>query len=140
MDAYQVRFPTNVMDVGRVLVDLTRTSQLFPILLTKIPSSLNKATSLMCTDLEKPLPPILHYASPAPSMTKYDMTSIIASALKLSIAHVIPDRNRPESKPGQTERPENTQLSIKALSDLGVHVREEQGFEEWWKAWVSKSS
>jgi S-adenosylmethionine synthetase len=64
------------------------------------------------------------------------MTTIIASALNLPIKHVIPDRNKPESKPGQTERPENTQLSTKALHDLGVDVSEEQGFEEWWKAYV----
>lgn len=66
------------------------------------------------------------------------MTTIIASSLGLPITHVIPDRNKPETKPGQTERPENTQLGTKALQALGVDVGEEQAFEDWWKVWAAK--
>jgi S-adenosylmethionine synthetase len=83
---------------------------------------------------------MLHYTSPAPSLTKYDMTSTIAAALKLPIDHVIPDRNKPESKPGQTERPENTQLSVKSLKDIGVDTSEETGFEDWWNGYVGKKA
>lgn len=110
MDHYQVRFPTNVDDIGRLLVDLTH--------------------------LEKPLPAILHYASPAPALTKYDMTKIIAEHLDLPIDHVKPDSARPVSKPGQTERPENTQLSTKSLEELGVDTREDADFETWWAKYI----
>lgn len=61
------------------------------------------------------------------------MTKIIASSLKLPIKHVTPDSSKPIIKPGQTERPENTQLSTKALRGLGIDLSEEMTFEEWWK-------
>ncbi|WWD15848.1 dTDP-4-dehydrorhamnose reductase [Kwoniella shandongensis] len=107
MDAYQVRFPTNVEDVARVLYDLSH--------------------------LAKPLPSILHYTSPAPALTKYDMTTIIASVLSLPIDHVIRETSPP---PNATPRPENTQLSTKALKELGVDVSEKQAFADWWKEYV----
>ncbi|KAK8869876.1 dTDP-4-dehydrorhamnose reductase [Kwoniella newhampshirensis] len=107
MDAYQVRFPTNVEDVARVLFDLSH--------------------------LPKPLPPILHYSSPAPALTKYDMTVIIAAVLSLPINHIIKETSAPV---GATPRPENTQLSAKALRQLGVDVGEKQTFADWWKSYV----
>ncbi|KAK1924800.1 hypothetical protein DB88DRAFT_486915 [Papiliotrema laurentii] len=113
MDHYQVRFPTNVSDIGRVLVDLTR--------------------------LNKPLPAIMHYSSPAPPMTKYDMTKIIAKHLGLPIQHVVPDANKPIVKPGQTERPENTQLATDALKELGVDTREDETFDEWWGRYIAET-
>ncbi|WVQ78035.1 dTDP-4-dehydrorhamnose reductase [Cryptococcus sp. DSM 104549] len=109
MDAYQVRFPTNVEDVGRVLYDLSH--------------------------LEKSLPPILHYASPAPALTKYDMTATIAKHLGLPIDHVKKDTSKPV---GGTQRPENTQLSTKVLKELGVDVGEKQSFDAWWASYVGK--
>ena len=69
-------------------------------------------------------------------MTKYDMTRTIAESLGLPIKHVIPDTNRPVSKPGQTERPENTQLSTRSLQDIGVDTREDVAFAAWWKEWA----
>jgi S-adenosylmethionine synthetase len=127
MDNYQVRFPTNVEDVARVLFDLTRDhNHLSPR------SILTKGIGL-----DRPLPPILHYASPAPSLTKYQMTKIIAKHLELPIDHVIPDSEKPVLKPGQTERPENTQLSTTALKDLGVDVREDETFDNWWGKYVA---
>nr|XP_018263932.1 dTDP-4-dehydrorhamnose reductase [Kwoniella dejecticola CBS 10117]OBR86090.1 dTDP-4-dehydrorhamnose reductase [Kwoniella dejecticola CBS 10117] len=113
MDAYQVRFPTNVEDVGRVLYDLSREY------------------------LDKPLPPVLHYATPSPALTKYDMTVIIAKHLNLPIEHVIQDTNKPG--PDATPRPENTQLSTIALRDLGVDVGEKKSFDEWWRDYIAQS-
>ena len=78
----------------------------------------------------------MHYTSPAPALTKYDMTRIIATALGLPYSHVIPDANKPEVKPGQTERPENTQLSTRSLQDVGIDTREDEAFEGWWKKWA----
>ena len=86
----------------------------------------------LIVDMDKSLPAILHYSSPAPAMTKYDMTKIIAKHLDLPIEHVIPDANKPEVKPGQTERPENTQLSSDSLLELGIDTREDNVFDEWW--------
>lgn len=82
------------------------------------------------------MPEILHYTSPGKPLTKYDMTEIIASHLVLPIKHVIADKNKPEVKPGQTERPENTQLSTKSLRDIGVDDREDQTFDQWWGQYV----
>ena len=78
----------------------------------------------------------MHYTSPAPAMTKYDMTRVIAQSLGLPIDHVKADANKPEVKPGQTERPENTQLSTRSLQDIGIDTREDVGFEAWWAEWA----
>ncbi|OCF55330.1 dTDP-4-dehydrorhamnose reductase [Kwoniella mangroviensis CBS 10435] len=110
MDAYQVRFPTNVEDVARVLFDLSH--------------------------LDKPLPSILHYATPSPALTKYDMTQLIAQHLKLPIDHIIKDTNKPG--PDATPRPENTQLSTKALKELGVDVGERKRFGDWWGDYIAE--
>ncbi|WVQ70172.1 dTDP-4-dehydrorhamnose reductase [Kwoniella botswanensis] len=110
MDAYQVRFPTNVEDVARVLYDLSH--------------------------LDKPLPSILHYATPSPALTKYDMTQLIAQHLNLPIDHIIKDTNKPG--PDATPRPENTQLSTKALKELGVDVGERKSFGDWWGDYIAE--
>ncbi|WWC90110.1 dTDP-4-dehydrorhamnose reductase [Kwoniella dendrophila CBS 6074] len=111
MDAYQVRFPTNVDDIGRILYDLSH--------------------------LDKSLPAILHYATPAPALTKYDMTETISKHLDLPIKHVEKDTNKPG--PNATPRPENTQLSTKALKDLGIDVGESKSFDEWWKDYIEET-
>jgi hypothetical protein len=169
MDHYQIRFPTNVEDVARVLYDLARESrllrsdllpaqsQLLPSrigtlaprhlatlppchhLATTLPPCHPRAASLTRPDLDKPLPPILHYASPAPPMTKYDMTVIIAKHLGLPIEHIKSDAQRPVIKPGQTERPENTSLSTKSLKEIGVDTREELPFDQWWARWIKET-
>jgi len=67
------------------------------------------------------------------------MTRIIAKHLSLPIDHVVPDSNRPVAKPGQTERPENTQLSTASLKELGIDTRENASFDEWWKTYVAET-
>ncbi|WVO12809.1 dTDP-4-dehydrorhamnose reductase [Cryptococcus depauperatus] len=109
MDARQVRFPTNVEDVSRVLHDLAH--------------------------LDKSLPSILHYSSPGPALTKYDMTKIIAKHLKVPIDHVIKDTLVPTDA---TPRPENTQLDTKTLQDLGIDINERQPFDQWWSKYVTE--
>ena len=130
MDDYQKRFPTNVSDIGRILYDLAR----------KLLSSLKECMgSALTADLDKPLPAILHYASPAPALTKWNMTEIIAKALRLPIDHIIRDSAKPQLKPGETERPENTQLSTKSLIEIGVDVSEEKPFDAWWTVYIAES-
>lgn len=104
MDDYQIRNPTNVEDVARVCYELSH-----------LPS-------------EK-LPSITHFRSTGPPMTKWDMTKAIAKALNASIDHITPVSTKPTSG---TERPWNTELSVKTLEDLGVNVEEETPFDQWW--------
>ena len=86
-------------------------------------------------DLDKELPAIVHYCSPAPAVTKYDITVIIADALGLPHSHVIKETTVPA---GATSRPENSQLSTKSLTELGVDTTEKVAFADWWKAYVKQ--
>lgn len=65
-------------------------------------------------------------------MTKYEMTQIIAKHLDLPIKHVVANTQPPTGE-AATQRPENSQLSSKKLEEIGVDVREGQGFDSWWK-------
>lgn len=88
-------------------------------------------------DLTRPLPPILHFRSTGPQMTKWEMTQVIARALDLPLDHVTPVAAKPETKPGQTERPWNTELSVAALEELGVSTEEEKPFAQWWPEYLA---
>ncbi|EIW69634.1 hypothetical protein TREMEDRAFT_68791 [Tremella mesenterica DSM 1558] len=110
MDHVQRRYPTNVDDVARVLFDLTH--------------------------LGKPLPFIVHYCSPSPALSKWDMTQIIARHLHLPISHITPETVVP---PGATSRPQDAQLSTRSLQDIGVDVDEEMSFDDWWREYVKAS-
>jgi len=72
-------------------------------------------------------------------MTKYDMTRIIANHLKLPIDHVVPDSQKPVIKPGQTERPENTELSTASLKEIGINTREDASFDDWWGTYIAET-
>ena len=120
MDHVQVRFPTNVEDVGRVIYDLTRMSPPTPApLMSELPT----------------LPPILHYSTPAAPMTKYDMTVIIAKHLGLPIDHVVAN-TQPAIGQAAAQRPENSQLGTKKLKEIGVDVGESEAFGAWWKRYA----
>ncbi|CAK9786934.1 NAD(P)-binding protein [Cutaneotrichosporon oleaginosum] len=106
MDDYQIRNPTCVEDVARVLYDLAR-----------VPS----------------LPQVAQYRSPGRSYTKWDMTKVIAGALKLPIDHITPVSTKPTNG---TERPWNTELSLRSLEEAGVSTAEAKTFEEWWTAYL----
>ena len=71
-------------------------------------------------------------------MTKYDMTRTIASHLQKPIDHVIPDTEKPVVKPGTTERPENTQLSVTVLKELGIDTGEGKTFDAWWGGYLKE--
>lgn len=135
MDHYQVRFPTNVEDVARVLYDLSREWANIPVETTRRSDYERQLTR----DLDRSLPGILHYSSPAPAMTKYDMTKVIAKHLNLPLDHVTPDADKPIVKPGQTERPENTQLGTDSLVELGIDTREDLTFDEYWGKLTAKN-
>jgi S-adenosylmethionine synthetase len=141
MDHVQVRFPTNVEDVARVIYDMTRKLYLLslPLILihllllhrSGVPTDIGQ--SLDTTELPS-LPPILHYSTPAAPMTKYEMTTIIAKHLGLPINHVRPN-TEPPTGAAAAQRPENSQLSTKELEEIGVDSGEQEGFDNWWKVY-----
>lgn len=108
MDDYQIRNPTNVRDVARVCYELSH-----------LPS--NK------------LPPIAHIRSTGPPMTKWNMVQAMAKSLNLPLDHVTPVSTKPTSG---TERPWNTELSVKVLEDLGIDTKEETPFAQWWNQYL----
>ncbi|BEI91315.1 uncharacterized protein CcaverHIS019_0401350 [Cutaneotrichosporon cavernicola] len=106
MDDYQIRNPTCVEDVARVLFDLSRTPN---------------------------LPPIAQYRSTGKPYTKWDMTKVIAAALNLPLDHITPFSTKPTNG---TERPWNTELSIKSLEEAGISTAEAKTFEAWWTEYL----
>jgi S-adenosylmethionine synthetase len=109
MDHFATRFPTNVQDVGKFLVRLTRFSG--------------------------PIPSIIHYSGAEP-FTKYEMCLVFAKILNLPHNHIIADSD-PPSGPGSTSRPQNTQLSTIETENLGVEGGLGLSlFEEWWSRYL----
>lgn len=137
MDHVQVRFPTNVEDVARVLYDLTRKSHPWPMppcpRVSCLILNIHEVYAILNIIEERSeLPPILHYSTPAPPLTKYEMTQIIAKYLDLPIDHVVANTNPPTGA-AATQRPENSQLSNTKLKEIGIDTSEAQGFDSWWK-------
>ncbi len=106
MDDYQIRNPTCVEDVARVLFDLSRAPA---------------------------LPAVTQFRSTGKPYTKWDMTKVIAGALKLPVNHITPVSTKPTNG---TERPWNTELSVKSLEAAGVSAAEARTFDEWWAAYL----
>ncbi|GMK58800.1 hypothetical protein CspeluHIS016_0602420 [Cutaneotrichosporon spelunceum] len=106
MDDYQIRNPTCVEDVARVLFDLSRVSD---------------------------LPAVAQFRSTGKPYTKWDMTKVIAGALNLPIDHITPVSTKPTNG---TERPWNTELSVKSLENAGISTAEAKTFDQWWTAYL----
>ncbi|KAF9051353.1 hypothetical protein BJ165DRAFT_1448141 [Panaeolus papilionaceus] len=105
MDHYATRYPTNVVDIAKFLVRLTK--------------------------VKKALPPILHYSSDEP-FTKYEICLTFAKILGLPHSHIIPDAEPPTGA-GATTRPRDCRLYTKETEDLGVEGGLDTSlFEEWW--------
>jgi len=111
MDDYATRYPTNVLDIARFLVHLTR--------------------------LSRPIPPILHYSAPE-SFTKYQMCQIFGKLIGMSsIGHITADPSVPDAA---TPRPRDCHLDTEETEKLMEEFGglESIGFEEWWKTRLSK--
>jgi S-adenosylmethionine synthetase len=67
-------------------------------------------------------------------MTKYEMTAIIAKHLGLPIEHVVAN-TQPPTGAAAAQRPENSQLSVKKLQDIGIDTSERESFDSWWKVY-----
>ncbi|KAK0563364.1 Vacuolar protein sorting-associated protein vps5 [Tilletia horrida] len=123
MDAYAIRYPTNVEDVARVLADLVKHS-------TSTPSSPSSAPPA--------LPPLLHFSA-AEAMTKYDMALTFARLTtelggQAETTHLEPEY---EVDPNAaTSRPHHCQLDVSELAKLGIST-DCIPFEQWWRPYLS---
>jgi len=117
MDNWAIRYPTNVSDVGRVLIDLA---------LRLHQGSLGQLSS-----------PILQFSAQE-KFTKYTMAKIFASCLNLAGDHIVAVSDEP--KPDETQRPKDCHLSNRALEEIGVDVRAETTFEHWWRDYLNGPS
>lgn len=122
MDAYAVRYPTNVEDVAKVI------AQICDIAVTQ----------------GKDLPPIVHYQA-TEAMTKYDMCNVMARLQnrhvpplqEASVSHLDPEY---EIDPAAaTARPRHCKLDTSVLRDFGVDLSHVP-FEDWWSAEMQRVS
>ncbi|KAK9476864.1 hypothetical protein V1514DRAFT_335610 [Lipomyces japonicus] len=110
MDNWQVRYPTNTQDIGRVLKDLT---------------------DLLIRGTGTNLPSILHFSAKQ-QFTKYEICLIFGELLGVPITHLKNIDSFKDANQGAVSRPYNCQLSTKKLEELGVDVSFVD-FKEWWK-------
>jgi len=112
MDHFATRYPTNVIDIGKFLVNLSQFVG------------------------KRPIPRIMHFSAPEP-YTKYEIVLLFASVLGLPHNHVIADDSDPNKK-GETTRPRDCKLDTRETEVLldGVPggVLGCVGFDEWWRA------
>lgn len=111
-DHWARRFPTNVHDVARVLVDLS--------------VRLKDGVSL---------PSHLHFSAQE-EFSKLDMARLFAKLLGVSSDHLVAVSDEPG--PGETPRPRDCHLSTAALEKLGIDVNPAQGFESWWAQYFGR--
>ncbi|KZT60889.1 NAD dependent epimerase/dehydratase [Calocera cornea HHB12733] len=121
MDDWQVRYPTNVLDVAAFLVRLV--------------------------ELQKPLPPIIHFTAPA-AYSKYTLSLAFGRLLSLPTAHIRPEKPDESAPPppGGAQRPRDCRLSMRETDALFGLVEGEgepaegrswQGVEvvKWFEGW-----
>ncbi|BGO94059.1 hypothetical protein NBRC10512_003692 [Rhodotorula toruloides] len=113
MDDWATRYPTNVTDIARVLVDLAARSA------------------------STQLPHILHFSAQQ-LYTKYTISRLFAELhnppLKLGDNLV---RVTEGPKPGETVRPKDCHLSNRAIEALGIDTRTVD-FEQWWTEYLRR--
>ncbi|KIV92734.1 dTDP-4-dehydrorhamnose reductase [Exophiala mesophila] len=118
MDDWAIRYPTNVIDVARVLVDITE----------KARSSPGDGQDTL------QIPRVLHFSS-EDRMTKYEIVKILADIMDLPVDGVIPDRDGGKPGPDGTLRPFDCHLDTATLKELGISV-DTVNFVAWWRRWV----
>ncbi|PWN48590.1 NAD(P)-binding protein [Violaceomyces palustris] len=116
-DAYCVRYPTNVSDVSKALLELCTAFT---------PDSPN-------------MPPITHFSAKE-AMTKYDMCNVLSRVsngvgFDTSTSHLDPEF---EADPlATTTRPRHCKLDTAVIEDLGISVQC-VSFEDWWRAYLEE--
>ncbi|KAJ5775075.1 uncharacterized protein N7511_000086 [Penicillium nucicola] len=109
MDDWSQRYPTNTEDVARVCRDIV-------------------IKYLKEKEKRKDLPRILQFTS-EDRMTKYEICQKIAQVLGVATPGMIKQGNDPNAA---VQRPYDTHMSTKALSDIGIDVRT-MDFIAWWR-------
>ncbi|GAA5829492.1 hypothetical protein JCM3766R1_001123 [Sporobolomyces carnicolor] len=113
MDDWAARYPTNTLDIARVIADLSELS------------------------LKQSLPSILHFSAQE-RLTKYEISQVFARSHSPPL--VLEDewfaRDAAGPQPGDTVRPKDCHLSNRALEALGIDCNTAKTFEEWSKAFV----
>ncbi|KAK9380602.1 uncharacterized protein V2V93DRAFT_268253 [Kockiozyma suomiensis] len=108
MDNWQLRYPTNVFDISRVIKDIAEL-----------------AIS------GKTIPSILHYKA-TQRYTKYEICTIFAEILAVPVYLEPVDTADHAQASGSVTRPYDCHLSNKKLIELGIDVSFVD-FKEWWK-------
>lgn len=113
MDDWAIRYPTNVADVARVVVDIAAAAT--------GPGGAN-------------VPQILQFSS-EDRMTKYEIVKVLAEIMDLPVDGVVPDREGGKPGPDGTVRPYDCHLDTGELKKLGISV-DTVDFVAWWRRWV----
>jgi S-adenosylmethionine synthetase len=91
------------------------------------------------TSANRDLPAILQFSgSSGNPVTKYDICLFFAKTLGIQNIETLLEPVRQGNLPGETRRPRDCHLSNKALEQLGIDVREDQTFFDWFTAYLRK--
>ena len=114
MDHWAQRYPTNTEDVARICLNIAG-------------KFLEKGTEGF------PLPPILQFSS-EDRFTKYEICEVLAEVLGLPLTGVVANTEGGGPQ-ASVQRPYDTHLSNKSLTDLGIDVWT-QDFKAWWSVFM----
>ncbi|TPX65764.1 hypothetical protein SpCBS45565_g04966 [Spizellomyces sp. 'palustris'] len=114
MDDYQVRYPTNVADVAKILKQMA---------------------DKVALDKQQ-LSGIYHFSSKE-KMSKYSICETIAKLSNLPYSHLTPLRDAP--KEPVASRPHDAHLATTRLEQIGIDVSCVP-FEQWWKEYSAKKA
>ncbi|TPX56884.1 hypothetical protein PhCBS80983_g04227 [Powellomyces hirtus] len=118
MDDFQLRYPTNVADIARVITRMTEKATL------SNPDAPSSSSSLLTGPF--------HYSA-SETWTKYGMCVAIADILNLPIKHLDPLREAP--KEPIASRPHDAHLATIRLEDVGIDTSHVP-FVEWWRDYL----
>ncbi|KAI9138189.1 hypothetical protein BKA69DRAFT_1127583 [Paraphysoderma sedebokerense] len=113
MDNVQIRYPTNVLDVGNVIHQLIEKA-----VVQKNPA----------------IHGIFHFSA-TERMTKYDMCKIFGELLAVPIDHINPAGPKPDAAP----RPNNAQLSTSAMQKVGIDLTH-VNFRDWFRNYLQNTA
>lgn len=132
MDHFATRYPTNVIDIGKFLVNLSSEF----VVSIYVDASSTPCNAELKDKKDQALPRIMHFSAPEP-YTKYEIVLIFSAILGLPHQHVIADETDPNAG-GATTRPRDCKLDTREtevfIDGVPGGVLGCVGFEEWWRA------
>ncbi|KAK9898772.1 NAD(P)-binding protein [Cystobasidium minutum MCA 4210] len=118
MDDWSPRYPTNVADVARVLLDIGQFYR---------------------DSADKELPPILQFSgSQGHPITKYGISLLFSRILGIEGTEKLLEPVRQGNLPGETRRPRDCHLSNAKLESLGIDTSEGKSFESWFEEYLKQ--